>query len=245
MRPVLFQWRGLTVWSYPAMVYFGLIAGVVAGNVAAHAAGLDAFKVYVATLILIVPALIGAKLFYVAANWGMYRHNLRQIWNRNKGGAAQYGGLLFVLPTSVPVLAALQLPFGAYWDAAIFTILVLMIFGRAGCFLNGCCAGRPTDSWPGLYMPNQQGVWERRIPNQCLEAAWAAVLLVGAISFRRSFPFPGALFLFVMGAYASGRLVLESTRDFSPGTIRFTIHHGISVALIAVSVVLLTARWPK
>jgi phosphatidylglycerol---prolipoprotein diacylglyceryl transferase len=227
------------------MVYFGLIAGVVAGNVAAHAAGLDAFRVYAATLILIIPALIGAKLFYVAANWGMYRHNLRQIWNRNKGGAAQYGGLLFVLPASVPVLAALQLTFGAYWDAAIFTILVLMIFGRVGCLLNGCCAGRPSGSWAGMYLPNQQGVWERRIPNQCLEAAWAAVLLVCAIFLRHSFPFPGALFLFIMGAYPCGRLVLESTRELRPGAARFTIHHRISVAMILLSLAALAARWPR
>ncbi len=41
MRPILFQWRGLTVWSYPAMLYIGLVAGVVAGNVAAHAAGIE------------------------------------------------------------------------------------------------------------------------------------------------------------------------------------------------------------
>lgn len=138
MRPILFQWRGLTVWSYPAMLYIGLVAGVVAGNVAAHAAGIDAFRAFVATLVLIVPALIGARLFYVASHWQLYRQSLWRICDRSGGGFAMYGGLPVVLLLSVPVLGALRLDFGAFWDVAAFTILVGMIFVRIGCLMNGC-----------------------------------------------------------------------------------------------------------
>ena len=45
MRPVLFYWRGRPIWSYPAMLYIGLVFGVLAGNVAAHAEGANAFAV--------------------------------------------------------------------------------------------------------------------------------------------------------------------------------------------------------
>ncbi len=227
------------------MLYLGLVAGVVAGNAAAHAAGIDAFRAFVATIILIVPALIGARLFYVASHWQLYRKSLRRIWNRSEGGAAQYGGLAAVLLLSVPLLHTLNLPFGAFWDVATFTILVGMIFGRIGCLLNGCCAGRPSRSWLSAYLPNHLGVWDRRIPTQCLEAGWAAVLLVSANTVWRWLPFPGALFLVVTAGYACGRLVLESTREPLSGASRFTIHHGISVALIVLSLAALTARWPK
>jgi phosphatidylglycerol:prolipoprotein diacylglycerol transferase len=246
MRPILFKWGRLTVASYPAMVYLGLLAGVVAGNIAAHAAGINAFRVYLATLILIVPSLIGARLFYVASHWRFYRQNPRQIWNREEGGFAQYGGFLCVIPFSVPVLAALGLPFGAYWDVAIFTILVLMIFGRIGCLLNGCCAGRSSRSWISLYLPNRKGIWDRRIPTQCLETACAAFLLVVALIAKTLTLFPGALFLIVVAGYAGGRLVLESTREAAAsGASRFTIHHGISIGMIVLSVAALIAGWPK
>ncbi len=227
------------------MLYIGLVAGVVAGNAAAHAAGIDAVRAYVATLALIVPALIGARLFYVASHWRLYRQSPQRVWNRSDGGAAQYGGLALVLPLSVPLLAALQLPFGAFWDVAAFTILVGMIFGRIGCLLNGCCAGRPSRTWVSAYLPNHQGVWDWRIPTQCLEAGWAAVLLVSATAVWRWLPFPGALFLVVTAGYACGRLVLESTREPLSRASRFTIHHGISVALIVLSLAALTAHWPK
>src|SRR4030095_2264466 len=142
MRPVLFRLRGVPVYAYPALLYVGMVSGVVAGNAMAHAYGIDAFAVFVAMFLLIVPALAGARLLFVAGNWSFYRRDLRRIWNRGEGGAAQYGGLLIILPLSVPVLAALHVPLAAFWDVAAIAILVPMIFTRIGCLLNGCCAGR-------------------------------------------------------------------------------------------------------
>jgi len=227
------------------MLYLGLVAGVIAGNVAAHAAGIDAFRVYVATLVLIVPALIGARLLHIVAYWRFYRRDPRRIWDRGDGGAGQYGGLVLALPLSVPLLFALELPLGAFWDVAMLTMLVGMIFARIGCLLNGCCAGRPSQGWLSLYLPNHRGVWARRIPTQCLEAGLATVLLISALAVWDRLPFPGALFLLATVGYAAGRLALESLRELDPGASRFTIHHGISVVLIVVSLAVLAARWPS
>jgi hypothetical protein len=68
---ILFRWQRSTMWSYPAMLFLGLLAGIVAGNVAAHAAGIDALRTYLASLVLVVPALAGARLLYVVAHWPM------------------------------------------------------------------------------------------------------------------------------------------------------------------------------
>jgi phosphatidylglycerol:prolipoprotein diacylglycerol transferase len=245
MRPILFQWRSLTVWSYTALVYLGLVAGVIAGNVAAHAAGIDAFRVFVATLVLIVFGLIGARLSYVASHWRAFRQDLKRMWNRDDGGAAHYGGLALVLPLSVPLLAALKLPLGAFWDITAFTMLLTLFFGRIGCFLNGCCAGRPSGGWLSAYLPNHLGVWKRRIPTQCLEAGWAAVLLVSAALLWHWRPFPGALFLLLAAGYGTGRLALISTREMRRGANRLTVHYAFSVLMIVLSLAGLTARWPK
>ncbi len=226
------------------MLYVGLVAGVVAGNIAAHAAGLDAFRVFVVTLLLIPPSLAGARLLHVATHWDFYRKNRKKIWDRNEGGQAQYGGLLVMVPLSFPLLSALDLPLGAFWDVASFTILTGMIFTRFGCLLNGCCAGRPTNGW-GIWLPNVQGVWEKRIPTQLLEAAWATVLLFSMTRVWHLLPFRGALFLYIVAGYAVGRLALESARELTPGARRFTIHHAISLGMIAVSLVAFTANWPE
>jgi len=217
MRPVLFQRRGIEIQSYPAMLYVGLVAGILAGNIAARAAGIDAFCVSATTVVLLLPALMGARLFYVASHWRIYRRNLGRIWNRNEGGAAQYGGIAAALPLSAPLASALHLAWGTFWDAAVFTILVGTIFGRIGCLLNGCCAGRCSSTLLAVYLPNLSGVWARRLPTPLLEAGWAAMLLVIAIAIRDKMPFAGALFWVIAAGYGAGRLALESSRELPPG----------------------------
>jgi phosphatidylglycerol---prolipoprotein diacylglyceryl transferase len=224
------------------MLYVGLVLGVVAGNALAHSAGLDAFRVYVATLILIVPALAGARLLYVAAEWKVYRHNLKRIWDRNDGGYIMYGGLPFALITSAFVLPVLHLSLPAFWDVAIFTILVGMFFTRIGCLLNGCCAGRKC-SWFGLYLPNRERTWEKRLPTQLFEASWAIVLLIGAALLRRSAPFPGALFLIISLGYAVGRLVMEFGRERKRNAPSLSVAHVISLVITVLSVSTLTIYW--
>jgi phosphatidylglycerol---prolipoprotein diacylglyceryl transferase len=243
MHPVLFKWRGITVWSYPAMLYFGLVLGVVAGNVVAHANAVDAFRVYIATLILIVPALAGARLLYVAAEWPTYRSNLSRIWDRSNGGYIMYGGLPAALLVSVPLLRILHLAIPAFWDVAIFTILVGMFFTRIGCLMNGCCAGRPSSGWFGFYLPNRDGTWERRMPTQALEAGWAAILIIVAVAVRPSMPFPGALFLLVSFSYAAGRLLMEFARERKPKASGLSIAHVISIVITLLSVSTLTLYW--
>jgi len=245
MRPVLFRVRGVPIHAYPAMLYVGLVCGVVAGNVAAHAAGVDAFHVYAATMILIPIALLGARLLFVACHWALYRDNPGRILNRSDGGAAQYGGLILAVPLSVPLLAGLGVGFGVFWDIAAFTILVGMIFTRVGCLLNGCCSGRPSRFWGSLYLPNHAGVWAQRIPTQILEGALAAALLAAASATWRRMPFDGALFACVVCGYGCGRLVLESARERGPAERAFTIQHAISLAMAVASLAVLTARWPK
>ncbi len=233
------------MWSYPAMLYTGLLSGVVVGNIAAHAAGLDALRVYIATMILIVPALAGARLLYVFAEWPLYRDDLSTIWDRNVGGYIMYGGLPLALICSVPLLRVLQLRLAAFWDVAILTILVGMAFTRIGCLLNGCCGGRRSQSWFALYLPNLRGTWERRIPTQLLESLWAVVLFLIALAVRRSTPFPGALFLLVCLGYAIGRLLMEGVRERPQKAAGFNVAHVISLTIVLLAVSTLTIYWHK
>ena len=225
------------------MLYVGLVLGVVACNVAAHAAGLDALRVYVATMLLIVPALIGARLLFVASEWDCYRRNPRRIWNRTEGGFMMYGAVPVMLLCSVPLLRALHVGFGAFWDVSTFTILVGMIFTRVGCLLNGCCAGRRTSSWLGIRLPDTHGVWQRRVPTQALEALCAVVLLGVSMAIWRQTPFPGALFLLIMLGYASARLLLELARERRNSGRQFRVAYALSVIFVVISLSTLAIQW--
>ncbi len=225
------------------MLYLGLTCGVVASDIAAHATGLDPLRVYIATIVLMVPALIGARLLFVASEWNYYRRNPRCIWDRTQGGFMMYGAVPVMLVCSVPLLRALHVGFGAFWDVSTFTILVGMIFTRVGCLLNGCCGGRPTSGWFGISLPNTNGVWQRRIPTQALEAASAAVLLIVATGIWGRPPFPGALFLLITLSYASVRLALELARDHLNRGRQFRVAYCLSVVFVLTSISVLAANW--
>lgn len=236
MRRILFTWRAVDVHSYPFMLYVGLLIGVVAGNYAANLAGLDSRRIFIATLLLLVPALAGARFMFVAAHWAIYRRAPLRIWRRSEGGAAMYGGLLLAVPISIPLLRTMQLPVGGFWDVATFTMLTGMMFARVGCLLNGCCAGRATSGRLSLYLPDQHGVWTRRIPAQLLEAGWSVVLLAAAMGLWSRMPFRGALFIYALGGYGAGRLVLECTREREKGSAAVNLQHAISAGLVAACV---------
>lgn len=246
MRRILFQWRGYTVWSYPAMLYLGLVAGVVAGNFAAHALGIIAFAVFVATLILIPLAIASARLLYVAAHWQQhYRDAPGRIWNRDEGGMAMYGGMPVMLLFSIPLLSALGLSFGAFWDAASLTVMTGMVFTKIGCLMNGCCVGRPSSSRIAVTLPDSRGNWAKRIPVQGLEAGWAALVLAVAMVLLGRMPFQGALFLTVAALYGVGRLMLESTREREPGAGRIALGQAASVVTVGVAIAILAVKWPN
>ena len=216
--------RCIRVWIYPVMLYLGLVAGIVAGNLAAHAIGIDAFRVFIATLVLIPPAIIGARLLYV---W-MHRGRVR-MWDRNAGGLAMYGGVPPMILLSIPLLAAMGVGFGAFWDAASFTILTGIVFAKIGCLLNGCCGGK-----------SRLG-----IPVQLLESMWAGGVLAAASLLVGRLPFEGALFLVVCALYGAGRFALESLREPEAGASRFAPGYSASLVAVVSALTILIVRWPR
>jgi phosphatidylglycerol:prolipoprotein diacylglycerol transferase len=225
------------------MLYVGLVLGVLAGARAARIHGLDPGRVYAAMLLLILPALMGARLLFVAAHWRLFRHEPRRIWRRSDGGAALYGGLIVSFLLSLPLLRALGIPVGAFWDATALTMLIGMVITKMGCFLNGCCAGRRTEGKFSLNLPNEHGVWCRRVPAQLMEAGLALCLLIASLLAWDRIPFDGACFLAVVAGYGIGRWWLESIRETIDGIGGFSLHRIISGALVTLSMACVALIW--
>jgi len=161
--------------------------------------------------VLIAPALVGSRIWFVVLHQGFFRRRPGLIWQRDDGGSALYGGLLLAVVLSIPLLQWARVPFWTFWDAATVTMLVGLIFTRVGCSLNGCCRGVTTTKWFGLRLPDERGHWERRVPTQLLEAAWAAIALA-LVELTDGQPFAGFAFVAVVASYAAVRLLLDPIR---------------------------------
>ncbi|MFL5820483.1 MAG: prolipoprotein diacylglyceryl transferase [Solirubrobacteraceae bacterium] len=233
----------LRVPSYTAMLYLGCVAGVLAGAAVAGTEGLDERTAALTIVVLLVPALVGARLWFVIEHLRVFREDPRRLWRRSDGGAALYGGLVGGVGASIVVLPLADLPFWPFWDAAVVTMLVGLILTRVGCLMNGCCGGRETAGRLGVRLPDQHGRWRRRYPTQLLEAIFAAVVLVGALAARPALHVPGTMFVAVVGAYAAGRLVLEPTRASSRDPRARLARLGFSALLLTGAVAMLYSGW--
>src|ERR1700754_4393415 len=232
MRRILFSWRGFNIYSYPAMLYVGLLAGVFAGAWVAQRSGMSADRFAIAITVLLIPALAGSRLYFVLTRWDVYRHDPARVWRRTEGGMAMYGAFILAVPLSIPLLRLLGLPFGGFWDAAALTILLGMAFTRIGCFLNGCCSGRPSDAWFALLLPDHHGIRQRRIPTKLMEMMLALMLFGAALALRNVAPFPGAIFCLVLAGYGLGRWYLESLRDDETSGRDKTAMQATSILLV-------------
>jgi prolipoprotein diacylglyceryltransferase len=240
MRPVLLEWRALRLWSYPTMLYVGMVAGVLLQYAIAPGMGLEPARVYWATLTLLPIALAGSRALFVLTHWSFYKREPRRIWRRGEAGLAMYGGVPFMLAASVAILPLFDLPFWRFWDSAVFCIFPGMAMARVGCLLNGCCAGRPSQGRFSLWLPDGRGQWAWRVPVQIVESAAALMLLALCAALRPRFPHPGALFLTATAGYAVVRIATEPLRA-RPETIGWLyLQTAISGALLALAVFGLT-----
>lgn len=234
----------LEIPSYESMLYLGCAAGVLAGAAWAESTGLAPHSFALTTIALLVPAFVGARLWFVAQHIETFRTDPRRIWRREDGGASLYGGLVLAVVCSVGVLALAGLPFGRFWDAAAITMLVGLIVTRFGCLLNGCCSGRATAGPLGIRLPDVSGRWLRRYPTPLLEAGWAVLILGGCLALGPGELDPGALFAGVVAAYAAGRLVLEPTRESARPERERRVNMAFSaLLLLGVVFVVIDAGW--
>lgn len=223
------------------MLYLGFAVGVVYGG---YQTGLDYPRFAVSALILLVFALIGARIWYIVGHPKSLADRTGTVRVQDTG-AGLFGGLVLSFAVSWPVVRLMGLDFWRFWDGVVIVMLVGMVVTRIGCLVNGCCSGRETHGPFGMWLPDDRGQWMRRYPTQILEAGWSAtILVVGVLLYKPSDP-AGLLFLGSAAAYGIGRLGLELLRaDAARAALATQINLVFSAMLAAASITAFVAKLP-
>lgn len=106
---------------------------------------------------ILLSAIIGARLLYVFTNLEVYLANPLQILNIRQGGQAWFGGLVFGMLAAIIFTKIKGISFLYIADIFAPFLALGQAIGRIGCFLNGCCYGKPTGSIFGLTFPGHLG----------------------------------------------------------------------------------------
>lgn len=249
MYPILFEAGSFTAYSYGFMIAIGIVAGmiylVVEGK---REVGLTLDQANALFLYIFFAAIIGGKLFLFFEDPTGYIQDPRSLFTGR--GFVFYGSFLLAIPTMWWFFKKHTLHPYRMLDVMAITTCLVHIFGRIGCFLAGCCYGKPTGlSWGVTFTDPAcfaDPLNTPLFPTQLLEAGYILLVMLVLFAVRRKRRFFGQLFLMYLILYAAGRFVLEYFRgDVGRGfVVENYISHSQFLALgIMVVVWILYARF--
>jgi phosphatidylglycerol---prolipoprotein diacylglyceryl transferase len=223
MLPILYQSPELILYSYPLLMGlgWGVAYQIFFSELDSSVSRLKGQFLFWG---IFLSAWIGSKLFFYIT-YPKYL-SLSEISFWTGGGFVFYGGFIlgllfligfraidksFSLKTLWPVLPALAIGHG---------------IGRIGCLLAGCCFGKPTDLFWGIFLHDHY-----RHPTQLIEAIGLLGMGVFLLKSKRD---KRSLISFYLISYGILRLLIESLRgDIVRGLWgSLTPSQWISLALI-------------
>lgn len=169
-------------------------------------------------------------------------------------GATFYGGLI----GGAGAFCAIYFGFGHLlfkegrehirYLAAVANIAAVCIpaahaFGRLGCLSAGCCSGKPTDAWFGIYMHTADYGYAKVVPLQLFEALFLFAL--AGFLFARNWQRKGMCMPAYLIGYGVWRFVIEFFRGDDRGAtfISFFSPSQLTAVLLVLAGIGMTAAY--
>jgi len=156
MHPTMFYLGPIPIRSYGLMMMIGFLVAVHLASRRARKCGADEETVVNLGLLSLISGIIGARVFYVAHHWPQFRiqdNPFLAALNLTAGGLEFYGGFLTAVAAVIIYMWAKKRSMRWYLDILAPAIMIGLAFGRIGCFLNGCCWGKPTQCPVAVQFP--------------------------------------------------------------------------------------------
>lgn len=136
---------GFEIKYYGMIIATGFLLGLIVSYYAAkHENKFDPELVFDYLITMIIPAIVGARLYYVIFSWDYYKNHLSEIIQIRNGGLAIYGGVIAGAITLYIFCKKKHLSMLQFGDVAVKGLLVGQILGRWGNFFNREAFGIPT-----------------------------------------------------------------------------------------------------
>jgi phosphatidylglycerol:prolipoprotein diacylglycerol transferase len=147
MHPELFEipFIHFTIRSFGPMMVIGFLAGFyligkLGRNVVSNPQLITNLALY-----SLVAGVIGARAFYVIHHFNQLENPLTSMFAVWQGGLEFYGGVIVAAPVLILYSYYHKFPIRRCLDILAIALMLGLSFGRIGCFLNGCCFGKPAD----------------------------------------------------------------------------------------------------
>jgi len=219
VHPEIAHWGFIHIRWYGVMLALAFLVGTAIALREARRLRIDEDRLITVILVTLVAAVLGARALYVVEHVDEFRQDWGGVLALWQGGLTLYGGI--VAGTVAGLLTARQagLPMWIVADALTPSLALRTAFGRVGCFMNGCCYGRPTKlPWGVVFPPDSFASLEFGTapvhPSQIYAALTGLVLFLLMWALRRRLAPPGTLFWTFIALFAAFRIPLDFTRAY-------------------------------
>ena len=151
MHPIFFQMGNIVGYSYGLMIGLGALLAIFVSEWRAKRRGLDGELVFSAAVWGLFAGLLGAKLTFIVSNIKYLSTDPGYVLGTD--GFTVYGGVVLGILVGGLIVRRKKVDVPLYLDLVIPQIALAQGFGRIGCFLAGCCYGKPTHSHFGVIFP--------------------------------------------------------------------------------------------
>lgn len=254
---------GFRIAYYGIIIGIGMLAGIWLTQADAKRRGQDPELYLDFALYAIIFSIIGARVYYVAFQWDLYRDQPLQIFNLRAGGLAIYGGVIGGILTALVYTRIRKLSFFSIADSAVLGLVTGQIIGRWGNFFNCEAFGGYTDCLFAMRIKKslvsslmlsedvlnhqivENGVEYIQVhPTFLYESCWNLGLLIFMLWYRKRKRFEGEMLWIYLLGYGLGRFWIEGLRTDSLllwGT-GIAVSQALSLALVVVAAVMLASR---
>jgi len=201
--------------------------------------------------IIIFAAIIGSRLMYVLMNLSHYLERPADIFKVWQGGLVFSGGIICVVLAVGWYAKRHRLSMWKVADLWAPAAAMGQGIGRIGCFMAGCCYGKPTDLKWGVVFTHPHSLAPTNIslhPTQIYSSLSGFAIFVVLILLHSRKKFGGQVVLWFLILHSTSRLAIErfrgDYRGMIPGTEMTTTQFVATLILIA-SVVTLIILKPK
>jgi phosphatidylglycerol:prolipoprotein diacylglycerol transferase len=235
MHPIIFSWGHLHIYSYGLMVALGIIAAMFFIEKDAVKHGIAKDKIIDLMFWSIVWGIIGARVFYILLYPETFADDPLSVFKIYEGGLVFHGGLIFGTIAAFVNLKKKNLPVLRTLDILTVYMPLAHAFGRIGCFLNGCCYGKPYQGpWAVKFSEYSPAVH----PTQLYSAFLLLLIFVFLKSCSSKKSFSGRISALYLILYGLMRFSIEFLRDNPVIAFNLSAYQFISTGLVIAGVIL-------
>jgi phosphatidylglycerol:prolipoprotein diacylglycerol transferase len=225
MFPDLFSIGPFAIHTYGIFVALGFVTGILVTIKLGKSRGFPAQQVTDMAFIMIVWAIVGSRAMYVLINLSYYISRPLEIMKIWEGGLVFSGGVLAVAPVMAWYLRRHHLSFWKVGDLWAPAIALGQGIGRLGCFMAGCCYGKPTDLPWGVVFNAPNTLAPRGIPlhpTQIYDVLAGTIIFLVLLAIASRKKFQGQVFVWFLILHSTSRLLVERFRGDDRGMIPWT-----------------------